>query len=155
MINTLLNKTMSAAAIGPLGAAHPDVRKTTLCVCAANSDPAIDAIETWVDDNVGHVADPTTAETVLSPIAMIEDIFRDGSAIGDVDDRAVLVAAMGRSIGLDAQFVLVRFEKRRFATHVFTRLKRPEDEWAKDPVAGKPFAGQVAEWAAVDVKAVP
>lgn len=138
---------MSVTASGPLGAEDALVRKAARVVAQADIDLA-----KWVDAHVNYLAAPIAAEILQAPSAMIEMITQSGRVAGDADDFAVLVAAMGRSIGLDAQFVLVRFEGCPFASHVFTRLKKPGEAWPADPIAGKPWADRAIESAVFDVR---
>lgn len=68
-----------------------------------------DAIGTFVQQNVRYVRDPNNIEQLHDPIYMIDQIAK-GTAQGDCDDQALLVATLLLSIGAEPLFAIVRFK---------------------------------------------
>lgn len=83
------------------------VRETALSITgtAAGSGPGyveqVRRIQSWVQNNIRYVRDPTTVELVQTPQKTLE------YKAGDCDDQAVLTAALLDSLGHPAQFVAV------------------------------------------------
>lgn len=138
MISTGIAKTiesMCAAAAGPYGAgSHFVTWKTRHVLDVRSADHPAKVICDWVNEHIGYAANPAEAEVFLSPEEMMREVDTHYECNGDADDTATLIAAMGLSVGLDARFVLVRFEGRPFATHVFAQLKKPDEEWPTTPI---------------------
>jgi hypothetical protein len=132
---------MKAIALGPYGAESPTVEGIARHVAAASSKPPADAINDWALEHVMYAPDPCS-EMIVSPEAILEIIYKSARWYGDAPEIAVLVAAMGRSIGMDAQFVAVAFDGRP-VSYVFARLKAAGEQWPADPIAGRVFASRV------------
>jgi len=88
----------------------PEVRMLAIEITGGSEDP-ISAIYNWVKTHVHYVPDPVsgtdTIELFISPVRMVKD-FNAGTTIGgDCDDIALLTTALYRSIGIQANVVLV------------------------------------------------
>lgn len=75
----------------------------------------VDAIFTFVRDTIYFLNDPAGTEWLQSPRATLS------FGVGDCDDRATLLAAMLRTIGVTTQFRVIAADPRRPATfsHVY------------------------------------
>lgn len=96
------------------------------------------AIRNFAHAHVRYLNDPLTVELVKDPERFVEEIARFGVAVGDCDDIATFLAAMGLALGREAEFVTVGFGEPGNFSHVFTRIREPKSkEWiVVDPVAG-------------------
>lgn len=74
------------------------------------------AIQTWVQENIRYVRDPTDVELVQTPQKTLQ------WSAGDCDDQAVLVASLLSSIGHPAQFYAMGFRGGPLE-HILTRTK--------------------------------
>ena len=88
----------------------PEVRMLAIEITSGSEDP-ISAIYDWVKTHVHYVPDPVsgtdTIELFISPVRMVKD-FNAGTTIGgDCDDIALLITALYRSIGIQANMVLI------------------------------------------------
>ncbi len=96
-----------------------------------------EAIREWAARNIVFLRDPRGTELLHTPRWIIREIARNGVARVDCDDAATMTAALGKSIGLKARFVVVGFQHKRapFA-HVWTELASPvgEAEWIEQDV---------------------
>jgi transglutaminase-like putative cysteine protease len=82
------------------------------------------AIREFVAQGVQFVPDPRGVEVLTSPAKMLADIAARRSTQGDCDNAAVLSAALGKAIGLRAQFVVLGFFSPDAPySHVYTRLQ--------------------------------
>lgn len=82
------------------------------------------AIRQWLGDKVQFIPDPRGVEVLTSPAQMLRDIDARGVTLGDCDNAAVLGAALGKAIGLRAQFVVLGFvDPKAPYTHVYARLQ--------------------------------
>jgi len=82
------------------------------------------AIKRYMQESFQFVSDPRGVETLSTPRAMLLDIQRRGMAQGDCDEAAILAAALGKAVGLRAQYVVVGFYRRGAPfVHVFTILR--------------------------------
>lgn len=77
----------------------------------------LEAIQEWVKANIRYTRDPTYAETLKLPHALLED------RQGDCDDQATLVAALALSIGFKPRFVAVAVDRAGSFDHVYTEVK--------------------------------
>ena len=147
-------ESMRVAATGPWGQDSSVVESRARYIIQTDEPDMESAkrIEDWVLARTNYMADPCTAEAIVTPETMLEHELRHGQCYGDADEIAVLVAALGLSVGMDAQFVLVTFDGRPHPTHVFARLKTRDAAWEPDPFAKKPYAGQVVAWTSTDVQ---
>lgn len=147
-------ESMRAAATGPWGQDNPVVQGRARYIIQTDEPTAESAarIDDWVFEHTAYAPDPTATEVMVTPVSMIEQELDRGRCYGDADEIAALVAALGLSVGMDAQFVLVTFDGRPYPTHVFARLKTRADEWAPDPIEKKPYADRVTAWATIGVE---
>lgn len=67
------------------------------------------ALGVFVQENVRYVRDPNGVEQLHDPIYMIQQIS-NGSAQGDCDDQALLLATLLLSIGAHPFFAIVRYK---------------------------------------------
>lgn len=91
--------------------AHWRIRDLALRIIGRADAPGEQAarIRAWLRTRVRFVPDPDTTELLHDPVLLAEWIDRDGSVGVDCDDVAMLAAALGKSIGLAARFVVVAF----------------------------------------------
>lgn len=136
---------MKALALGPLGRRSAAVRRTAEELAAQEPPYKADAITRWLRSRVrppGTIA----SEVLQSPERMVAEIAEHGYCEGDVDDAAVLAAAMGLSLGMRVRFLLVALDGRTDYSGVFAQLKSGDGDWAENPVVGIPFASRVTSW---------
>jgi transglutaminase-like putative cysteine protease len=80
----------------------------------------------WLTARVQFLPDPLVNGDVLrTPRYLLSEIARTGIARGDCDDCAMLAAAMAKSIGLAARFVVLAFTPGAPFEHVFTQVRVP------------------------------
>jgi transglutaminase-like putative cysteine protease len=91
------------------------------------------ALHYFVCQRVRYQRDPLTVELVKTPMATLQ------TGVGDCDDIATLLAAMGLLCGSQARFVTVAFRRKFPFTHVFSEGLDPKSKrWVTlDPVAGQ------------------
>lgn len=92
----------------------------------------VNALQTWVRDNIRFTRDPEAFELVQTPEKTLE--YR----VGDCDDKSTLLAALLESLGHPAQFIAIGFNGDQHS-HVLVRTKIA-DVWvpAETIVAGAP-----------------
>lgn len=77
----------------------------------------------WIGDHVMFLPDPSGVEALHDPVWSLREILTGGIVGLDCDDVAMLAAALGLSIGLRAQFVVVGFNSPNAPFgHVWTDL---------------------------------
>lgn len=82
-----------------------------------------EAIRRWVDNHVEFLRDPDGAEMLHGPSWQLDQINIMKRVYVDCDDVAMLAAALGKSIGLRARFVVVAFDYPNAPyRHVWTEL---------------------------------
>ena len=83
-------------------------------------------IRNYLAEHIRFLRDPDGKEASYTPRLMLQSIKDYGIANVDCDDAAVLAATLGRSIGLQARFVLLGFLKPdNPLAHVYTELAGP------------------------------
>jgi len=93
---------------------HPLVRKLALNILAYYNVPSqfflseAQAIGQYVQEKVRYVRDALGIEQVHDPVTMIDQII-NGTAQGDCDDMALLLAALLLSVGHKPRFRTVRY----------------------------------------------
>jgi transglutaminase-like putative cysteine protease len=81
------------------------------------------ALYYWLKSNVSFLPDPNVPGEVLrTPRFLLSEIKRHGIARGDCDDVAMLSAALAKSIGLSAEFIVAAYDAAQPFAHVFTRV---------------------------------
>lgn len=87
-------------------------------------DCQISQIAEWARDHFMFVRDPGGVETLSTPRFMLDTIATRVYAQGDCDEAAILTAAIGKSIGIPARFILLGFAGPTGPmAHVFTSLR--------------------------------
>lgn len=76
----------------------------------------IEAIYSWVDENIRFVRDINGVETLQTPARTLE------LAVGDCDDHVILLSALLESVGHPTRFVAVGFRPGEFS-HVLTETR--------------------------------
>lgn len=96
------------------------------------------AVRHFVAERVRYANDPLSTEWTKDPQRLAEEIIRHGRAVGDCDDIASLICAMGRGLGRECELVTVGFGRPGHYSHVIARVKEPKTaRWIVcDPVAG-------------------
>ena len=125
------------------GARDPDVRATAIEIITAagarGHDPALQAgaLHEFVRDRVLFVGDVAGVETVQSPRVTLRVMA------GDCDDRATLLAAMLRAIGIRSRFRVIAADprRRRSFSHVFVIATVSGRDIALDPTYRSNAAG--------------
>lgn len=125
------------------GAKDPAVRETAILVIqsagVAGHDPELQAgaLHEFVRDRVLFVNDVAGVETVQSPRYTLRVMA------GDCDDRATLLAALARSIGIPTEFRVIAANPRfpRAFSHVFVIARIGGREIALDPTYRSNAAG--------------
>jgi Transglutaminase-like superfamily len=104
------------------------------------------AIREWVEDHTEFLRDPDNVEMLHGPVWQVQQIRQRGKVQVDCDDVAMLAAALGKSIGLRARFVVVGFgNKNAPYQHVWTELASRNvpltwvDMDVTRPLQGMPF----------------
>lgn len=88
-------------------------------------------IRQYLSDHIRFLRDPEGRELSFTPQLMLRTIKDYEIANVDCDDAAVLAASLGRSVGLQARFVLLGFlNPTNPLAHVYTELAGP----GKNPV---------------------
>lgn len=114
---------------------------------AAGGDGVAQAeqIRDWLESHVDFLRDPDGVEMLHGPVWQIQQIQRNGNEQVDCDDVAMLSAALGKSVGLRARFVVVAFDRANAPyRHVWTELSPPSvpvwvDMDITRPMQGLPF----------------
>lgn len=98
-------------------AATPLLQDTARAIGAGNPLQ----LREWLQSHFRFRYDPPEYEAIWTPAAQLQQIMRQGYALGDCDDAAVLGASLALAAGLSARFVLLGFEgPRGMYAHVFT-----------------------------------
>lgn len=112
----------------------PVVVQTGRSIAAACLPRAIDCqirgIYDYMREHFMFVRDPGGVETLSTPRFMLDSIATRVYTQGDCDEAAILSAALGKSIGIRARFILLGFAGPSGPmAHVFTSL-RGSRSWA-------------------------
>lgn len=84
------------------------------------------AIRDFLEDHTQFLRDPYQGEMLHAPLWQVRAILTRDCAYVDCDDVAMLAAALGMSIGLQARFVVVAFGSPQAPfRHVWTELASP------------------------------
>lgn len=111
-------------------------------------------IRSWLDTHTEFLRDPDGVEMLHGPVWQIQQIRSRGVVQVDCDDVAMLAAALGKSVGLRARFVVVAFDNGAYR-HVWTELSpRSMVAWVDmdttRPAQGLPF-GRITRVLPLDV----
>ena len=136
-------RLMRQYALGPEGEQHFLVRqmaeKIVGSVAPKDYLGEILAIRHWgTSPVIRYTNDPRHVELVKTPVRALLEIQKNGFALLDCDEIALLLGSLGMSIGKEFSFCLVGFGAQGSYSHVFARLKEPKSSmWIVcDPVAG-------------------
>lgn len=80
-------------------------------------------IRFFLAQNFRFIADPIGIELVRTPEFLLRQFNANGYMTGDCDDAAVIGAALGKAVGIPANFVAVGFKRNGPLLHVFTELR--------------------------------
>jgi len=114
------------------------------------------AIREYLENTTEFLRDPDGVEMLHGPVWQVQQIRQNGIVRVDCDDVAMLAAALGKSVGLRARFVVVGFGNAKSPyRHVWAELSpRNFPAWVDmditRPVQGLPF-NRVARVLNVDV----
>ena len=128
--------------------ASPVVRQTAAGIChgtGKNSDYQIHLLRTWLQSHVNFLRDPAGHELLHTPELMLMLLSQQGALDVDCDDVAMLAAALGMSIGLRAQFVMIGAEGGY--SHIWTELAAPVDgaDWQELDIT-RPFQVDLSQY---------
>jgi len=99
-------------------------------------------IREWITEHVTFLRDPHGAEALHAPVLLLRAILTQGSVAVDCDDVAMLSAALGKSIGLRARFVVVGFRSPQSPfRHVWADLSDPRFPVWVDMDVTRPLQG--------------
>lgn len=118
---------------------RPHVRVLAINVLREADVPGMDepatarALFDWVRGHVRFYSDPLEVETVQAPEVTAFDL-----RAGDCDDHSALMAALARSVGIEARFVVIGDSPSRFS-HIYPEV-RIDGRWiAVDTTGGAEF----------------
>lgn len=83
------------------------------------------AVRAWLARNFKFVPDPVGLELLRDPEYQLREWMTRGQIIGDCDDAAILGAALGKAVGINAKFVAVGFRDPGPLVHVYAVLTGP------------------------------
>lgn len=137
-------RLMRQFALGPEGEQHFRVRqwaeKIVRDIAPKHYLSEILALRHWATDRnvIRYTNDARHVEQVKTPLRSLLEVEQNGFALLDCDDIATLLAALGMSVGKEAEFVVAGFGAPGEYTHVFVRFREPKSgQWIVcDPVAG-------------------
>lgn len=106
----------------------PVVVETARGLAAQNqprdTDSQAETIKSYLSEHFMFVRDPNGVELLSTPRFMLDSINNRMYAQGDCDEAAILAAALGKAIGLQARFILLGFSGPTGPmAHVFTLLR--------------------------------
>lgn len=127
---------------------NPTVRLTASEITAGFGSDGVEqahAIRDWLENRTEFLRDPDGIEMLHGPVWQVQQIRKYGVVRVDCDDVAMLSAALGKSVGLRARFVVVAFDNAKAPyRHVWTELApRKNAAWVDmditRPAQGLPF----------------
>lgn len=127
---------------------NPLVRLTAAEIVAGYGTDGIEAataIRDWLENHTQFLRDPHGVEMLHGPVWQVQQIQKNGVVQVDCDDVAMLAAALGKSVGLRARFVVVGFDNPKAPyRHVWAELGPPNvpawvDMDITRPAQGLPF----------------
>lgn len=83
----------------------------------------IQAVQNWVRDNIRYTKDIYDAETLKTPLLLIQ------SRYGDCDDMSLLVGTLLNALGHPVRYVAIGTEQPGVFEHVFPETKVNLDRW--------------------------
>ncbi len=88
------------------------------------------SIFNWLKEHTQFIRDPAGVELIRAPKWDLDEIAKKSYILIDCDDFAVLAAALGKAVGMQAKFVVLGFfEANAPLTHVYTILKVGGKHW--------------------------
>lgn len=91
----------------------------------------INAIFTWVRDNIRYTHDPRGIEYLQTPPVLLQLIERGETPMGDCDDMTMLSLSLLKSIGYDVALKITSYRNDKTYQHVYglVSLKTPMTGW--------------------------
>ena len=83
----------------------------------------VEAIQSWVRDNIRYLRDHVFAETLIDPVLLLQ------TKAGDCDDHSMLVAALLMAIGFTVRFQAIAPNDPNDFQHVYAEVKLGQNEW--------------------------
>lgn len=80
------------------------------------------AIRNWLASVFHFIPDPVGVELLRAPDYQLRQYQTQMRITGDCDDAAVLGAALGKAVGIPAQFVAIGFKPSGPLSHVYAQL---------------------------------
>lgn len=119
----------------------PAVRQTAVNIAGREAPgqlpPIVSALGAWARGAFHFMRDPYGVETLHRPEWQLAQLRERGKILVDCDDAAIMVAALGESIGIPARFVAVAFfDRRADFSHVWTELYDGNGWRIIDPTRG-------------------
>ena len=91
---------------------NPDIRAYAELILPAIGDNDLEgaarALIRWVKDHITFLPDPEGTEYVISPLVVLERVYKSGKSFGDCDDHCLVLVALMRSIGIEARIIGVK-----------------------------------------------
>lgn len=105
------------------------------------------AVRNFVAEKVKYSNDALAVEQVQDPERLCEQIVKNGRAVADCDEIALLIGTLCRQLGREVCYVTVGFGKPNSFAHVFAIVLEPKSKrWIIcDPVAGTDEAAMLAK----------
>jgi transglutaminase-like putative cysteine protease len=88
-----------------------------------DKDAQAQGIRSFMQEHFQFINDPRGVELLVTPRAMLDTIAKRYVVSGDCDEAAILGAALGKAIGLQARFALLAFQGRGSYAHVYAILR--------------------------------
>lgn len=103
-------------------------------VPSRDEDAQASVLLQWVRGHTHYVHDPVGKELVKDPAYMLRELAETGKIASDCDDQVVLLAALLRAIGIEAEPVVVSGDSSTYS-HVLLRYRSPKLGWTTlDPI---------------------
>lgn len=94
-------------------------------IAARDTDAEAHAILNWVQAKLRYTHDPVGVEVVADPDYMAREYERTGSIVEDCDGAVVMIGALLKAVGIEAEPVVVSPDEGSYS-HVLIRYKSPK-----------------------------